>query len=358
MGDAPGGKDDGGDAILGFNRRKALLTAGGAFGLIGQVADFGKLVHSAKQADKAWLPLAAAGEVLAYVGYVIAYRAIARVDGGPRLPVWTAIRVVALGFGAFVVGSSAGGLAVDFWALRRAGLPTHRAARRVLALNTFEWGVLAWFASAAAAVVLARRGGGAPLPMALGWIVVVPACTAAALLVSQPGRVDRLESLGGRVERPRSRRARAWARWLWSKALCGFADAVGGVEIVRLMVSRPRRHLAGLLGFPLFWCGDLLTLYAALRAFGGHVALAALVLAYATAYVVTALPLPAGGAGSMEAAIAATLTGVGGALALGLLAAFLYRVFSFWLPILPALALLPSVPRLNHDLPDALPAQR
>lgn len=348
------------DELLGFDRRKALLAIGlavllavAAFALLGKLADYGKLRHAVARADKVWFPLALAGEVLAYAGYILAYRDVARADGGPRLSVWTATRVVGLGFGAFVVGSSAGGLAVDFWALKRTGLKAHEAARRVLALNTFEWGVLAWFAAGAAIAVLAGRGKGAPLAMTLGWIVVVPLCTLAAAWVSQPERIERLVQLGGEKRRPRRFALGAWALWLLDKAKTGLADAVGGVGVVRHMLARPRRHLAGLLGFPLYWAGDLITIYAGLRAFGAHVSPTPLILAYATAYILTALPLPAGGAGSMEAVVALSLHAVGVPLAPALLAAFLYRVFAFWLPILPALALLPSVAGLNDDLPKA-----
>jgi uncharacterized membrane protein YbhN (UPF0104 family) len=54
----------------------------------------------------------------------------------------------------------------------------------------------------------------------------------------------------------------------------------------------------------------------------------------------------------MEVVIALTLHAVGVPLAPALLAAFLYRLFAFWLPILPALLLLPTVPQLVEDLPD------
>jgi uncharacterized membrane protein YbhN (UPF0104 family) len=358
VGSEPGREDEGGE-FLGFDRRKALLTAGlavllavAALGLVGKVADYGKLADAARRSNKLWLPVAVGGEVLAYVGYVVAYRAIARVDDGPRLPVWTAIRVVALGFGASVVGSSAGGLAVDFWALRRAGLEAHDATRRVLALNTMEWGVLSWFAAVSAVVVLAGRGHGAPLPMTLAWIVVVPICTGLAAFVTQPGRLERLGDLGGDGERPERFSVRGWSLWLWEEAKRLFADAVDGVQIVRVFVTHPHRHFGGIAGFPLYWAGDLVTLYAALRAFDVRIDATSLVLAYTTAYVVTALPLPAGGAGSMEVVIAFTLHAVGTPLAPALLAAFLYRIFAFWLPILPALLLLPTVPSLVGDLPE------
>ena len=90
-----------------------------------------------------------------------------------------------------------------------------------------------------------------------------------------------------------------------------------------------------------------------MRAFGADIHPAALVLAYTTAYVLTALPLPAGGAGSVETVLALTLHAVGVPLAPALLASFFYRVFAFWLPLVPALALLPTVPKLNEDLPEA-----
>ena len=97
--------------------------------------------------------------------------------------------------------------------------------------------------------------------------------------------------------------------------------------------------------------GDLLTLYAALRAFGvDDVHLAALVLAFATGYVATALPLPGGGSGGIEAALAFSLHAVGVPLAPALLAALVYRFFTFWLPILPALVLFPSIGGLDAEL--------
>jgi undecaprenyl-diphosphatase len=342
------------DDLLAFDRKKAVVAVGlalalavGAFGLVGKIADYGQLKHAVADGGRAWFPLALAGEVLAYVGYVLAYRDVASVDGGPRLPFWTVVRIVGLGFGAFVVGSAAGGLAVDFWALRRTGLENHDAARRVLALNTLEWAVLAWLAALSACLVLLGRGAGAPLAMTFTWLVVVPLCTLAAIWVGRPERLERLSRLGRGDD------------GIVAKAQRGFADAIGSVGLVKRIVLHPRRHPGGLLGFPLYWAGDLITIYAGLRAFGADVQPAPLVLGYATAYVVTALPLPAGGAGSLEVVLALSLHAVGVPLAPALLAAFLYRVFSFWLPIVPALLLLPTAPKLAGDLPQSRrPADR
>ena len=121
----------------------AAILVAGAIALIGHLSDWSQILDIAGEADLRWLAVCIAGEILAYVGYILAYHDLARARGGPRMSYWTVSRVVALGFGATVVGSSAGGLAIDFWALHRAGAPVHDAAKRILALNTLEWGVLA-----------------------------------------------------------------------------------------------------------------------------------------------------------------------------------------------------------------------
>jgi putative heme transporter len=328
----------------------AAILVAAAIALIGHLSDYSKILDIAGEADPAWLALCAVGEVLAYLGYILAYHDLARARGGPCMSYWTVSRVVALGFGATVVGSSAGGLAIDFWALHRAGAPVHEAARRILALNTLEWGVLAVAAMISSALILAGVGQ-APLGMALGWLIVVPLCVLAAAWVSAPRRGERLSTVPPRVEAPYGRGPRRWWRYLTRALAVGLADAIGGVVFVRWLLLNPRGRLRGLLGYPIYWAGQLMVIYAALRAFDADVGLAPLVLAFTTGYVVTALPLPAGGAGGIEAALALTLNAVGVPLESALLAAVTYRVVAFWLPLIPTLALLPTIRRLDDDLP-------
>jgi uncharacterized protein (TIRG00374 family) len=118
------------------------------------------------------------------------------------------------------------------------------------------------------------------------------------------------------------------------------------------VLRRPRRYAAGLAGYPIYWFGDVLCLYAALRAFDLSPDVGALLLAYTTAYVATALPLPAGGAGGIEASLALRLSAIGVPLAAAILATVVYRIITFWLPILPALIALPGLRRLTEELPD------
>jgi uncharacterized membrane protein YbhN (UPF0104 family) len=342
--------------IFGIDRKKALLSV--VLGLvlvvaavagIGQITSFHHMVTALRQADTKWFPVCLGGELLAYVGFIAAYRDVARVDGGPLFPLWTATRVVAIGFGAYALGTSAGSLGLDYWALHRAGETPHVAFRRVLALNTVEWMVLGIYACLAA-VVIAAGGGSAPRPMVLAWLIVVPACIVAAVWVSSPRRSARLTSLAREPVRL-TRSPRTWLPWLWHGGRSVVSDAIGGVVIVRHLLAKWRTHLGGVFGFVVFWAGDITTLYAALRAFGVHPAVPALVLAYSTAYVVTMLPLPAGGSGGIEAGLAFSLNAVGIPLAQALVATLVYRFFTLWLPILPAALAATQVRALDQELP-------
>jgi uncharacterized membrane protein YbhN (UPF0104 family) len=312
----------------------ALLLGGGTVALIGKVAHYDKLLEALREADKTWLLLCLAGELLAYAGYILAYRDCARVDGGPALDYWLATRVVVAGFGAFIVATSAGGLAVDYWALRTAGMSRHEAISRVLGLNTLEWLVLGAAAWIASLVLLLGLGPDTPPGLTLTWLVAVPVCIVGGRLVSAPGRRERLTQAGAAARRIRR----------------AFADAVGGVVLVRRIVGQPARYPAGVLGFPCYWAGHMLCLYGGLRAFDVRVGLPALIVGFATGYAASALPLPAGGSGGIESGMTFALTAVGVPLAPALLGVVAYRIFTFWLPMLPALAVLPTLRHLRDEL--------
>ena len=95
----------------------------------------------------------------------------------------------------------------------------------------------------------------------------------------------------------------------------------------------------------LYWAGNLVCLWAALRSVGETVPLPELVLAFAAGHAAMILPLPLGGVGGVDAAMTYALTAVGVPLALALVAVGVYRLFAFWAPTIPALAALLLVPR-------------
>ena len=313
-----------------------MLAASAAIGLA-DMAGYTRLTHAVSRLDPTMMTICFVGQLVAYLGYVLAVRDMARVEDGPRLSFSLTTRTVLAGFGVFAATHAAGGFAVDYWALRRAGLKRRDAISRVLGLGALEYAVLAPAALISAIVLLFGTGGRVQDAMTLPWLLVVPGFLL-ALWVSSPKRAERLSDpgAGGRIRQ-------------------AFGHAVAGMWKLRCLATRPRRHGMGVAGVSLYWFGDILTLWAALQVFDADVSTPALILAYATGYVLTRRSLPGGGAGLVEVLMTFALVWVGVPFAPALLSVLVYRLFNFWLPIVPALAVLPTVKSLYYDFRHAEP---
>jgi uncharacterized membrane protein YbhN (UPF0104 family) len=305
-----------------------LFLAAGVWVLIGQLASFHRLGDALRHADPAWLVLSVGATAAGYLGYALLFRSVATVAEGPQPPLPLVLRLTVAVFGASVIATSAGRLGSEYWAFRRMGEPAPQAWSRSLAINVWFWavlGALAW--SGATALLIA--GGRAPLSLEVAWIIVLPACAAPAWLLSSAKRRHLAEDRGG------------WARR-------GLAAALRSLVLLRGLHGRRLR--AATTGGLLHWGAELLTVWAALRAFGVDLSYGSLVLAYATGYVVTMVPLPAGGAGAVDAASTFALTLVGVPLAPALLATLVMRLATYWLPLGVAAVQFRSVRRLGDDL--------
>ena len=300
--------------------------------VIGKVAEFDEVLMAIREASPAWLAVCLLGEVIAYIGYILAFWGTSRAARGPQIPLGVMTHGVFVAFGAFAAANAAGGLATDFWMLREAGAGTRSAVRRVLALNTLLYAVFGVGAFVVAILVVTNVAD-VPLGMAIPWLAIVPPCVVLGVWLSGSATGRRIAS-----------------RTTQRTYLRLFGDAVGSVIVCRQMAARPRSHKAALAGPILNWGGELICLWASLRAFGVQIGLAHLMLAFAAAYVVTLLPLPAGGAGAIDASLVFGLHAVGVGLAPALLATFAYRFFSYWLEIPPALLAISALPRLRRGL--------
>ena len=92
-------------------------------------AGFGRVAHRIGEVNPIWFLVALGAEIVAYVGYVLSYREVSRVEEGPNMPARDALAAVSAGFGAFV---AQGGFAVDLHAFRQAGVSDREARVRVL----------------------------------------------------------------------------------------------------------------------------------------------------------------------------------------------------------------------------------
>lgn len=279
----------------------------------------------------AWLAACLVGELLAYLGYVLTIRDVSRVDSGPELDIAASTRTVVAGFGVFAATRSSGGFAVDYWAFRKAGAGKRDAVSRVLALGFLEYAVLGAGALIASTLLYLRLDGHAGDAATLPSLTIIP-CFMLAFWLTSPKRLARLSN---------TKRNSGWVR-------TGFANWVAGAGKLRGLILSPREHGLGVVGNCLYWAGDILCLWAALQLVGGkHITVAALVLAYSSGYVLTRRALPAGGAGIVEVALTFALVGMGIRFVPALIGVLIYRLFNFWLPIVPALALLPAIRQLR-----------
>jgi uncharacterized membrane protein YbhN (UPF0104 family) len=258
-----------------------------------------------------WFLVALGAEAVAYVGYVMSYREVSRVEKGPEMPVRDALAAVAAGFGAFV---AQGGFAVDLHAFRETGLSDREARVRVLGLGALEYALLAP-ATCIAAIALLAMGVAHPRPaLTLPWAIAVPIGFAAALWAV--GHRSRFHGKAG-----------------WREQL---AQGLDSIYVLRCLFSR-RRHLAAPIGTAVYWFGDIVCLWACLQAFThGTPDVGILLIGYATGYALTRRTLPFGGAGAVEALLPLALSWTGISLAAAVLAVFAYRVFNLWLPLVPA----------------------
>ena len=274
-------------------------------------AGFGNVLHELRHANPIWLPVAFGMELAAYLGYVVAYREVARVEGGPRLGLGRASAIVAAGFGAFVIR---GGFVVDRQALESAGLDPRQARARVLGLGALEYAVLAPAAALAAVILLARGSTHPSLGFTLPWAIAVPLGFAAAFAAL-------------------ALRHRVGDEGRWRSALQHALDAV---HMLKKLAAQGAEYGGAFFGTTLYWVGDIGCLWACLRVFHDSPDVAALVIGYATGYALTRRTLPLGGAGSVEALVSFALAWTGIPLAKAVLAVCAYRIFNLWLPLLPA----------------------
>jgi len=306
-------------------------VAAGVWLLIGQGASYSRLARAIRTADPWWLALSLAASGLAYIGYAILYRAVSRVEGGPRPTIALALRMTIAVFGAAVIATAAGRIGSEYWSLRRMRESPMFAWARVLALNIALWAVLGLLAEVGALVCLISGDPRVPLAIELPWLLALPACTIPSLYLSSPRRRHLTEPTGGRIRRT-------------------VACVVQALVLLRTLCSLRAAGERGLLGGLIYWAGELLVVWAALKAFGIQLGYGPLLVAFTTGYAATILPLPVGGVGGVDAATIFALTLVGVPLGVALLATLVQRVLTYWLPVGVAVLSARLLRRLSADL--------
>jgi uncharacterized membrane protein YbhN (UPF0104 family) len=292
-----------------FVAASSLIALGTLFAVT-WVAGFDHVAARLHAVDPVWFATAFGAQLVAYLGYVLAYREVARIEPGCEIPTRNVVAAVTAGFGAFV---ARGGFAVDVHAFKQAGLSDQEVRVRVLGLGALEYALLAP-AACVVAIQLLADGHSPSLGLTLPWAIAVPVGFFAAWWA-----VNRRDSLRAHAGRRRH-----------------LAQALDSIYVLKKMFASPR-HVLGPLGTALYWFGDIFCLWACLQAVThGTPDISLLLLGYATGYSLTRRTLPLGGAGAVDALLPFALSWCGISLAAAVLAVFASRVFNLWLPLVPA----------------------
>ena len=310
-------------ALAGF----LYLAAGVA---LAYVAGFDAVWHAVQHPQWAWLAASLGFVVLAFTGYYFGYRGIGKVEEGPDdLSNADRLAVVAAGFGGFLAH---GGTGIDRVVMRAAGGSAREAKVRVTLLGGLEHGILAIPCSIAAIVLLVEGGRKPPLDFTIPWAVGPAIGFGLAYWAAERYRA-RLRRRGG-----------------WRGKLSILFDAT---HLVSAMFRKPLQYADAIAGMLLYWLGDMWALWAAMAAYGFRMNGATLVVAFGTAMIVTRRTGPLGGAGILDAALAATLWYCGAPWVAAVLGTFSYRFIAIWLPQPLSFLMLPRLRELLADSPDA-----
>jgi uncharacterized membrane protein YbhN (UPF0104 family) len=289
------------------------LACAAIFGIVFLVVGVHPVLRQLRHIAWIWLVVAAGATIASHIGYLLAYREVARHDDGPEIRPARAAAIVVTGFGLVV---PRGGFALDNATLCEHGVSSSEARQRVMSLGILEYAILAP-ATFGAALALLLQHINAQAGLLPSWVIGVPAGTVVTLLLL-PNR--------GRLRR-RGRLRHRLARTL---------DAI--MATLSMLRSTPNGPLAAL-GMAIYWAADIAALAACLALFGGHHAsIAAIIVGYSTGYALTRRSLPLSGAGAVEALLPFALSWVSVPLAEGVLAVLAYRAFNLWLAVGPAAA--------------------
>lgn len=296
-----------------------LVTAlPGAYGAISDG------VAQVPHASLGWIVLAIALEAASFLGHIVLFRAVfvdgeARVDYGASYEITMAGHAATRLFGA----AGAGGVALQVWALKRAGLSGRNVAARMVAFLVLLYSFYA--------VTIALVGLGL-------WSGALPG-GGSALLTVAPGLVA-LAIIGGALAASRlaprllAGGATAQAHGAMATAARAAATISDGIDDAYDVVkSRDLRLLGGVA----WWAFDIAVLWAAFHAFGASPPIFIITLGYFLGLVGNAIPF-LGSLGGVDGGMIGALVALGIAAPVTVAAVVVYRLISCWLPTLPGLA--------------------
>jgi putative heme transporter len=324
-----------GAALLRDRRRLITLALAVILMVIAIYVIFPKVVGVSNAVGKLgdatwyWVVVAVGFNAVRFLAYSMLFRGVlgGRDDEDAirkRLDLRASYQITMAGFAATILFSAggAGGVALTYWALRKAGMERRRAACRMVAflvlLYTVYLGALVLFGILLQTSVLHGEH-----PIAG---TIIPAAIAAGALV--------ILGLVALIPEDFERRLAAFRRRRRLRKLAtGPATVATGVRTALAYLMHPGRSANAIAGAFGWWAGNIGILWASFHAFGVPVPFGVVVQAYFLGMVANLAPSPAAGVGTVDAGLIGAFVLFGIDASTVFPAILIFRLIAFWLPI-------------------------
>jgi uncharacterized protein (TIRG00374 family) len=280
-------------------------------------------------ADPVWICIAIGFNVLAFATYIALFKAVVGGDA-LRLRWMETYEINMAGVAASLIFSAggAGGVALTYWALRKAGMARREAARRMVAFITLHY---AFYPLALILFGVLLRTGVLHGKDSVE-LTVIPAAIAGLLLMVGvlialiPSDVERRLSPFAYGERARA----------FLHTAAKVPETVGeGFRFALGLFAHPSRGGLAVLGAAGFWAASIGVLWASFHAFGVHVPLAVVVQGFFLGMVANLFPLAPAGVGAVDAGMIGAFVLFGIPEDTVFPAILIFRLVAFWMPIPP-----------------------
>jgi uncharacterized membrane protein YbhN (UPF0104 family) len=308
-----------------------LLLLIGIYFLFPRLVGLGDALSRLDDADPVWIVVAVCFNVVAIGTYVALFKAVV---GGDVLPLsWREtyeINMAGLAATRLFSAGGAGGIALTFWALLKAGMRRREAGRRMVSFLALQY---AFYPLALIVCGVLLRTGVVPGRGSVE-LTIVPAGVAGLLLA--------LGVLLALIPADLGRRATGFARGERGKAIAANVAKVPatvgeGLRFAGRLFASPSRGGLAAVGAAGFWAANIGILWASFKAFGVHVPIAVVVQGFFLGMVANLFPLAPAGVGAVDAGMIGAFVLFGIPEGTVFPAVLVYRLIAFWMPLPPGI---------------------
>ena len=308
-----------------------FILLGAIYFLFPKLVGLGDALSRLDEADPVWIAIAIGFNIVAYATYIALFKAVV---GGDALRLrWSEtyeINMAGVAGTLLFSAGGAGGIAVTYWALRKAGMQRRDVARRMVAFVSLHY---AFYPIALIVFGILLRTGVLNGKSSVE-LTIIPAAVAGLMLIVGVLITLIPADAENRLARfAHSDRSRQWLRTAGKVP----ATLGEGFRFALSLFAHPSRGGLAVIGAAGFWAASIGVLWASFHAFGVHVPLAVVVQGFFLGMVANLFPLAPAGVGAVDAGMIGAFVLFGIPEETVFPAVLIFRLVSFWMPIPPGI---------------------